>query len=470
MSDRRSPERSVADDLGAIGPMPLPEEFYTEIDAYTSRHRQPARWFALFKEPPMRISSSVAVGSPTIRFAAILAATILISLVLATAGIAGARLLAAEGAIVVAQDGSGTFETITEAVAMAEDGDTIEVRPGTYIEAVTIDQDIRLTGDGRVEEIILSAPVDGPTMATGTLATGWGSDEQPYALQLTETDAEIAGLSFSGPGSAVAVSGGSPTLEGLRFDGSRPLHPYGAHHREELAIVITDASTALVRDNTLLDGAAIGVFDGADPRIIENSLEGETALIIGGFGDAAVVQDNTVTGFRSGGVWAAIGVYNPSALTIAGNRIEVTTGTAIRVGDPSSSPDGVDPIVRGNVITGASTGILAKANTEPWIQGNELVENSTAIALNGSDAAVEANVISGGLVGLGITGGSPVLTANSVEGSGRGISINIGGSLPSLVGNVVCGNEVNLFVAEGEETPDTSGNEICADTPTQTTE
>ena len=47
---------------------------------------------------------------------------------------------------VVAQDGSGDFVTITEAVDAAADGDTIMVKPGVYIEAVTIAKDITRVG------------------------------------------------------------------------------------------------------------------------------------------------------------------------------------------------------------------------------------------------------------------------------------------------------------------------------------
>ena len=48
----------------------------------------------------------------------------------------------------VAQDGSGTVTTIAEGVAMAQDGDTVLVKPGTYHESVAITEDITLRGDG----------------------------------------------------------------------------------------------------------------------------------------------------------------------------------------------------------------------------------------------------------------------------------------------------------------------------------
>ncbi len=55
-----------------------------DIASTTSRVRQRPRWLALIKEPPMRLSSRVAVGSPTLRLASIMALTL--ALVLAAAG------------------------------------------------------------------------------------------------------------------------------------------------------------------------------------------------------------------------------------------------------------------------------------------------------------------------------------------------------------------------------------------------
>ena len=50
----------------------------------------------------MRTDNSLAVGSPTARVAVILATTLLLAVALVTAGVAGQRLLASDGEIVVA--------------------------------------------------------------------------------------------------------------------------------------------------------------------------------------------------------------------------------------------------------------------------------------------------------------------------------------------------------------------------------
>ena len=114
--------------------------------------------------------------------------------------------VAAEGTHIVAQDGSGDFTTITEAVAMAKDGDTILVRPGTYDEAITIDKDITLMGDGEdASEVVVHIPEDGPR-------ADWLG--MKYAFWLQDADASLSKLTIHGPGSRVSafvVEGGDPS-------------------------------------------------------------------------------------------------------------------------------------------------------------------------------------------------------------------------------------------------------------------
>lgn len=92
MSDERSFERFVADHVaGAAGDVRLPDDFYDDIHAFASRTRQRPEWLALIKEPPMRIDSTLGVGSPIARVAAFAAATLLMALLSVGALVAGAQ-------------------------------------------------------------------------------------------------------------------------------------------------------------------------------------------------------------------------------------------------------------------------------------------------------------------------------------------------------------------------------------------
>jgi hypothetical protein len=92
MSVDRSFERFVADHVsGAAGQHRLPDDFYDDIQTVASRTRQRPEWLALIKEPPMRINSTVGVGSPVARIAVLLATTLLMAVLGVGALVVGAQ-------------------------------------------------------------------------------------------------------------------------------------------------------------------------------------------------------------------------------------------------------------------------------------------------------------------------------------------------------------------------------------------
>src|SRR5688572_4245804 len=148
-------ERDLRTLFAATAPSRPPEHLLDDIVSTASGRRRRPRWLALIKEPPMRDASRVAVGSPTARLAAILAATLLLTVLAAGAVVAGASYLASLAPLVVDPSDPEAYQTIAAAVDAAEDGDMILVRPGTYMESVTITKDITLRGDGPREAIVI---------------------------------------------------------------------------------------------------------------------------------------------------------------------------------------------------------------------------------------------------------------------------------------------------------------------------
>jgi F-box protein 11 len=66
--------------------------------------------------------------------------------------------VAAERVLIVDQDGSADYTTISEAIGAAVAGTRILVRPGYYEEGLVIDRSVEIVGDGPREEIIVAAP------------------------------------------------------------------------------------------------------------------------------------------------------------------------------------------------------------------------------------------------------------------------------------------------------------------------
>lgn len=476
MNDQKSFEHFLTERFDEFGPgRSMSDEGRDDLRALARETRQRPRWLALIEESPMRTNSHLVVGSPMARVSAVVVATMLLVAMIAGAGIAGARLLAADGAIVVAQDGSGDHTTITEAVAVAEDGDTVLVRPGTYIEAVVVEADITLAGDGPVEDIIVEAPEDGPVAPTG--------DYRPtsYALLLQDSVATVSGLTFRGEASHVHAKGGSPVLEGLVLEGVGK--PYGSGGFGGLNV--SGASRATVRDSLFEGGFGVFVVDDSMPLITGNTLR-DGAAIGAHFGDGTVIRGNQIIGAP----FTAIALYTPTkarAMVIEGNSISDSPNGVWM--EPSSG-DGEQLIIRSNAITGCMTGVLVSNGSAPIIEKNTLtastanglqlsngagaalitdndfVDNATAIGMSRTDAHIEGNTIQGGAAGVVVLrGGTATIISNAIEGAANvGVRVQTGAG-PTLTDNRICDNGRNLWVDEGAE-PVMQGNDICPDPTT----
>jgi len=472
MNEQRSFERLFTDRMNAErGSAQLPDAFYDDFQLQARHVRQRPRWLAYIKEPPMRISSGVAVGSPTVRVAAIMVATLLIAIMIAGAGIAGSRLLAAEGTIVVDQSGNGTTTTITEAVAMAEDGDTILVRPGTYTEAIVIDNDITIIGDGPRDEIVIMAPEDGPTHDSRSARTS----AAPYSVLLEGSDATISGLTLRGEAARVFADGGAPLIENLAFDG------VGITFRGSAVVgglVITGGATPTVRDNTFTEGGSINVLEDSEPLIEANTLVDGPA-ITGGFGPGAIIRGNEISGLATQG----LSFLSPTTALIEANTITDRI-SGITTCCTASGPD-FAPIIADNTISGSQTAISVPSGGRPeirgnvltengWairpeIRGNVLTENGWAIRMSASDSAVANNDLRDNVTGISMAGGSPTLEGNTVTGGTTGIVIGAGTSA-RLSGNTVCDNEVNMRLVDGVDVAGIADNDICPDEAVEASE
>ena len=442
-------EQEIISVFSELAPMRPPDHLLPSAVSSARRKRRWPRWYALIKEPPMRISSSVAVGSPTARVAAIVVATLLLALMVAGAGIAGSRLLAADGTIVVAQDGSGTVSTITEAVAMAEDGDTILVRPGTYDESIVLDKDVTIRGDGDRDEVVVELSAEMPP---------GGTDNPPHlpaAFLIQTSDAVIENLTLRGISSRVVINGGAPELRDLVFDGVGKVYQ-DPDPSAPTGLLIDEGSTALIENSVMVD-TDIGIRAGTSPTLLGNEIT-IGAIWIDGEGDPStepVVQENTIAGSVKWGIVA----WADARPEIIGNTI-TDARDGIEVEDSAA-------LLRGNTISGSrSRGISVVNGDDAIVEDNVLTDNATGISTTSSDATLAGNTVNGGSVGIIVAGGSPTLEGNEVSGADRGLVIGFG-TTPTLEANTVCGNTTNLEVNARAEMPDTTGNEICEDTPAE---
>jgi len=95
MNDDRF-ERDVASVFAGMAPTHSPDGLLDDVFLTTGRMRPRPRWLALIKEPPMRQSSRVAVGSPAFRLVSVTLLTLVLLLLSLVAVGVGARVLSAD--------------------------------------------------------------------------------------------------------------------------------------------------------------------------------------------------------------------------------------------------------------------------------------------------------------------------------------------------------------------------------------
>ena len=413
------------------------------------------------------------------RIAVLVGTLLLLALALATTFAIGSRLLASADTIVVAADGSGDVRAIGDGLALARDGDTILVRPGTYVEAVTITQDVEVRGDGPIESIVIRATEDGPSTGMGVLASQPAADQR-YAILIVDADATVTGLTFTGEPSAVVAIGGAPSISGNHFEGVGQRQDYegpGEQVDEVVvginAIAVSGGSRPTIRDNRIIDSGPIASYDLSEPLIEGNDLAGG-AHILGGFGDEAEIRGNHVE-------WASFGIESRgnAAPLIEGNTIievgypiHAEQGAAIirgnRVEHGSSSATGIryddgSGTIEGNTVAGYARSVVA-TNFDGAISGNIIDSGFEGVSLTDSTGTVVDNQVTAVFTGIALSGSSPEVVDNRIEGSATGVSIAGAGSAPTFSGNELCGTTRSVATSDGATEPDLSGLGDCAGT------
>lgn len=425
------------------------------------------RWFPL--------DSSVRFGQAR-RVVIMVGALLLLALALAAAFVAGSRLLPNPMTIIVAADGTGDVTTLGGGVAMARDGDTILVRPGEYIEVVTIAQDLKIRGDGDIESIVIRATDDGPSIETGALASRPAADQR-YAILIMEAAPTLSGLTFSGEPSAVVAIGGAPTIVGNHFEGVGLGQEYegtGERISEVVAgisaIAVGGGSHATISRNRVVDSGPIASFDLSEPTIEGNELTGG-AHILGGFGDGAEIRDNHIEraswGIESRGDAAPLIVGN--TITEVGLPIHVDRGSAFirdnRIEHGSSSETGIryhdgSGTIEGNTVSGYARGV-AVTGFDGAISGNTIDSGFDGVTLTDSAGTVSGNQITAVFTGINLSRSSPDVLDNRIEGSVNGVSVAGSGSAPTFAGNELCGTSRPVATSDGAAEPDLSGLRDC---------
>ena len=388
--------------------------------------------------------------------------------------------------LTVAVDGGADYTSISEAVAAAQDGDTVLVAPGRYDEALIVDKDITLRGTGdRPRDVAIYVPEDAPAAAEAMPPLSillHGPETPPYpavGIQVLDSSATLANLNVMGldDGIAMLVRGGAPALEAVVLSHRSYLGPSpdcaerGAQEQLAGGLFILDGadasitasevwhtvridgdSSASIKDS-LLQFPAVAVQGGSTIDLVGNSIWAcENQALSVTDGSTATIRNNK---FHSGGVDVRGTLGAVASATIEDNTFDAGHATSVYVNNDAQAT------IAGNRFYGNQNAVTI-SHADAVVRDNKFVSNANAINLMDSDSEVMGNTISDGEMGIAtVSTGTPTIRDNSVDGvASRGIVI--GGGRPIIEGNHVCGSEINLSIAPNAE-PVLGENDICPD-------
>lgn len=275
----------------------------------------------------------------------------------AAASLPTALLVAPAAAAGVIEVGAG--ESIQAAIAAAQEGDTILVGPGTYVENLDLGSTnlvLRSTA-GAAETVVdgggvgpvvtidggqgAATTVQGFTLRNGTTPFSAGYEGGGVHIERSAPTIRdnVITSNEGGSGAGVSVAFGSPTIVGNRIEGNRQTPGTSGGSGGGIAVRGAGAAQLLgnvITGNSADTGGGIDLFAAGTP----------------------VVRDNIVTGNTAWSRGAGIALFNDSAADIVQNRISgntLTSGSGQGGGVYASVPSGSrGPLLRNNTIIGNS--------------------------------------------------------------------------------------------------------------------
>jgi len=308
----------------------------------------------------------------------------------------------------------GDFVTVAAAIAAAQPGDRILVRPGLYAEGLVVDKPLEILGDGPASEIVVQA-------------------RDADAVLFKANISRIANITMrqlgEGEWAAVNITQGRLDLDGCHISG------------QGLAcVVVRGGADPRMRRNVIHGGKRAGVFvtDDGLGTLEDNDIFGNgwAGVIING-GANPTLRRNTIHDGIQGGVVVGNGLGTLEDNDIFGN---VFSGLEIA--------DGGNPAVRRNTIRdGKQNGILVHKGGRGTLEDNDISGNlgeaGVLVRLAGNPSLRRNTIHGNKRAGVFVTDkGLGTLEDNDISGNAAtGVQVRRKGS-PALRGNRINGNDM----------------------------
>ena len=336
----------------------------------------------------------------------------------------------------------GEFATIGAALARAQDGATISVRPGRYDESLIIRARVSVSaeaGEGTVEV--------GATRGSALVVDGAGA--QLRGLTLVCADKDVAAVDVRRGEVALdgcRITGSSWTTILTRLAGSLAMRGCRVTNSVGAGIVVTSARPSTVEDTVVAEVPSSAVVVGETGSLV---LRRFTAERVGGNGvcvnghGRCVVERGRVTG----AVKPAVVVEQHGEAVISG--LEVRGGASVDLYLTGAGPVSVaDSVFAG----AAGQAVHVAGGARPVFTGCVFSAGQAAVKVTGGAAArFTGCTVEDSPVGVIVDGAAtPLFEKLSVRGSTRGIAAVSAGASADFVGlRAVAGAGPGLTVTGG---------------------
>ncbi len=335
------------------------------------------------------------------------------------------------------------FAEIDDAVAAAEDGDRIRVRPGSYRKPVVVDRAVTIEGEGEVEMIVLE-PVGGE--ALGFAASGARVGGLTIRPARAGNDGELW--------SAIAVHDVEATI--IECDLTS--------HLGATVWVGGPSSRAVILGCSLSGGAqnAVWVVEEGRAEMAACRVAGNRwPIAVGGPGASLSLEDCEVVDNLADGIVALQG----GTLRVERTEVRGNAGVGIAFYAAAPSSTVIDSTVTGN----GGPGIVVRGGRGVRVARNRVTRNESGIVVDeGASPTIEANEVAGNAhVGIGVVGegSDPIVTDNTIAtGHASGIVVRRGGRGTYERNRLAAGDIAGIWVADPATCPTFRGNVVFGGT------
>ncbi|MGQ3357811.1 MAG: tandem-95 repeat protein [Phreatobacter sp.] len=311
--------------------------------------------------------------------------------------------------------GNGAFDSIQAAIKEAQDGDTIAIAAGTYVEQIIVDGLDNITFVAIGGEVIIKAPIDVVETARSS------SDREMHSVVtvLNGTNIVFNDITVDGDGRANTIDEGGGTgpaqytgvfyrnasgsLIDVDIKGVRDPYPGGATLGGEPVVSGNQRGVALQVDNNTqlaftMTGGSISDFQ-KNATVFNNTNLTVTGVTITGGGAQTINAQNGIqvlnsTGTISGNTITKIGYAGPAAAYSAGILAYGNTNLAI-TGNTVTGSNGVTTDAK---VVGIYVLDFGTANSGGSVTGNTISQVDTGVVVTGNvsptQVAVSGNIIS----------------------------------------------------------------------------